>query len=543
MRGRSIRWAILALVTGLIVAGYILQTSRSRPCSATQLQEARSEYPDAIFDDDGVVMARLDGIDDVYHPQAAMLFVTDALKKGDIDPATDCVIRSTGRWLISSLEQSGDAWYWFYPFDWPYGDSDELLSRAPWPSGLAQGNGLIALGMLADYTGDPAYDEAAHRAFSAFTADDSRIRTTLPDGGLFFQEYETAIPTFVLNGNLDALIGVAGYAKRYDDQEAWATFRRGIDGLRELLPRFSVTTPQGEVSAYDLIRLHPDLRLRVSGGSATVDLSNPQGFSASATIEPSLGDAPELITNGGFEQLDASGSDRPEDWKAIITAGGDNFAFPDSDAHEGRRFAQITTSGEGWEVLGQTVGTEQVGKGAYGISFYARAPRPLRVPGRVTVVGECPSGRSILGDKFQIRSRQWAPYGFVFDVPEEGCDLLVELYEFTSSTAGGVIDFDSISLRRLDDRGTALGLPLSVYEQPSIHISRSGDGGLKVFYEGAWRPLEVTDGELPMYLQGRNIHFGYHDGHVRQLRKLYSLSGEGFLLEYATRWAAMTPDE
>ena len=49
---------------------------------------------------------------------------------------------------------------WFHHFDWPY----RQLLKAPWYSGLAQGNGLSLLVRAAQATGDPAFaDECASR--------------------------------------------------------------------------------------------------------------------------------------------------------------------------------------------------------------------------------------------------------------------------------------------------------------------------------------------------------------------------------------------
>ncbi len=505
------------------------------PCSRAELEQARQASPSATIGDDGVVRAHLDGLGDVLHPQAAMLFVTNTLKQGDVDPGTDCVLRATGRWLVDSLTQEGDVWYWFYGFDWAYGDDDRLLSRAPWPSGLAQGNGLVALGMLADYTGDAAFDEAAHRAFSAFSNAGSRIRTDLGDGGLWFQEYETAIPTFVLNGNLDALIGVGWYADRYADSEAHNIFRSGIHGLHDLLPLFTVPGPHGEMSAYDLVRLHPDLRLAVGDPAGEVEVSSQDGgYESTARVEPHADTAANLIDNGGFQEVDAAGW--PKGWSALITAGGDSFAFPaDGDAAQGTRYARITTSGAGWEVLAQTI--SKVPAGRYVLSASARAPRPLVVPGRMTVVSECPGERKVVAEKFQIRAADWAPYGVEFDLERDGCDLLIELYQFSSTVAGGRIDFDDVALRSVPDTAVVT-LPFSVYDHPDISVSVTGT--VYALYEGTW--VALPGGALPMYLQGRNIHYGYHDGHVRQLRTLVAMSGDDQVLRsYADRWEAMVP--
>src|SRR5229473_2563833 len=68
-------------------------------------------------------------------------------------------------WLCAHLEQNSfGVWVWNHYFDWEY----RTPLKAPWYSGLAQGQGLSLLVRAHGETGEPAYLNAAQRAFTSF---------------------------------------------------------------------------------------------------------------------------------------------------------------------------------------------------------------------------------------------------------------------------------------------------------------------------------------------------------------------------------------
>jgi hypothetical protein len=135
---------------------------------------------------------------------------------------------------------------WWYDFDYPiYG------LQAPWLSGMAQG--LIAELMLAAYylTGDSQYLSVARLAGNTLTVkvDDGGAAIYLPEGGLWFEEYAKAGTTnpMVLNGHNFALEGL--YYLCLEDKDYCIPYERGLEGLKEILPRFDV----GIWTHYDLV--------------------------------------------------------------------------------------------------------------------------------------------------------------------------------------------------------------------------------------------------------------------------------------------------
>jgi len=140
-------------------------------------------------------------------------------------------------WLIANLEPNrhGIA-VWNHHFDWEY----RTTLRAPWYSGLAQGQGISLLARAASATGDAAYTDAARRAFAAFqqTGDRGGVVFIDEDRRPWIEEYIVTPPTHILNGFMWALWGVYDYWLLTRDSAAEDLFRRCIDTLRANLASY-----------------------------------------------------------------------------------------------------------------------------------------------------------------------------------------------------------------------------------------------------------------------------------------------------------------
>ena len=150
-------------------------------------------------------------------------------------------------WLCTSLEPNPHGlWVWNHHFDWEYRDT----LRAPWYSGLAQGQGVSLLLRAHMQTNDEKYLASAQRAFVALT------RTTAEGGVIFadeagdhwIEEYLVFPPTHILNGFLWALWGAFDYWLSCADGRARDIFDRGTATLTRNLPRFDT----GYWSLYEL---------------------------------------------------------------------------------------------------------------------------------------------------------------------------------------------------------------------------------------------------------------------------------------------------
>ena len=140
-------------------------------------------------------------------------------------------------WLAANLERNSHGlWVWNHHFDWDYRDA----LKAPWYSGLAQGQGVSLLLRAHDRSEDEKYLRAAEKAFVALTKPIAEGGVLLEDEekNLWIEEYPVDPPTHILNGFMWALWGVFDYWLARADAPAKEIVDRGIETLMHNLDRF-----------------------------------------------------------------------------------------------------------------------------------------------------------------------------------------------------------------------------------------------------------------------------------------------------------------
>ena len=146
---------------------------------------------------------------------------------------------SASDWLCSNLTPNAHGVHvWNHHFDWEY----RTTLRAPWYSGLAQGQGISLLLRAHAETNDPKYLGAAKLAFQSFLAniDEGGVAFTDREGNLWFEEYIVSPPTHILNGFLWAAWGVYDFALTTDSAEAKQLFERAIHALKSNLHHYDL---------------------------------------------------------------------------------------------------------------------------------------------------------------------------------------------------------------------------------------------------------------------------------------------------------------
>jgi len=133
-------------------------------------------------------------------------------------------------WLVFNLAQNSlgvDVWQ--HHFDWEYRNT----LKAPWHSGLAQGQGISLLVRAWAETENPTYEKAARRAFDALLKplDQGGVSFTDAAGNVWFEEYIVFPPTHILNGFISAIWGVLDYFLAARDAVSWNLFTRAVDTL------------------------------------------------------------------------------------------------------------------------------------------------------------------------------------------------------------------------------------------------------------------------------------------------------------------------
>ena len=142
-------------------------------------------------------------------------------------------------WLCNCLERnSRGVWVWNHHFDWEYRDT----LKAPWYSGLAQGQGISLLVRAHRETGNPEYLRAAERAFASFLVPTENGGVTFTDerGNLWFEEYVVSPPTHILNGFMWAAWGVYDYFLATGDPGAQGLFHQAVQTLLENVERYDL---------------------------------------------------------------------------------------------------------------------------------------------------------------------------------------------------------------------------------------------------------------------------------------------------------------
>ncbi len=140
-------------------------------------------------------------------------------------------------WLFANLEDNAHGlWVWNHHFDWDYRDT----LKAPWYSGLAQGQGVSLLLRAHAQSRAKKYLEAAERAFVPLTRTiaEGGVLFSDEEGNLWIEEYLVDPPTHILNGFLWALWGVFDYSLACPASDAKSIFESGVATLTRNLQRY-----------------------------------------------------------------------------------------------------------------------------------------------------------------------------------------------------------------------------------------------------------------------------------------------------------------
>lgn len=133
-------------------------------------------------------------------------------------------------WLCAHLKQNaGGLAVWNHDFDWEYRDT----LKAPWYSGLAQGQGISLLVRAHKESGFQRYLDAAYRALECFykPTTEGGVAFTDDSGDVWFEEYIVSPPTHILNGFIWATWGVHDYYLATKDNSAHELFSRAVRTL------------------------------------------------------------------------------------------------------------------------------------------------------------------------------------------------------------------------------------------------------------------------------------------------------------------------
>jgi hypothetical protein len=142
-------------------------------------------------------------------------------------------------WLCDRLERNEHGLHvWNHYFDWEY----RQTLKAPWYSGLAQGQGISVLVRAYAETGNSKYLDFATLAFRSFLNNtiDGGVTFTDENGNIWFEEYIVSPPTHILNGFIWTAWGVYDYFLATGSAEAADLFARAVKTLQCNLDRYDL---------------------------------------------------------------------------------------------------------------------------------------------------------------------------------------------------------------------------------------------------------------------------------------------------------------
>jgi hypothetical protein len=139
---------------------------------------------------------------------------------------------------LASARAGGIAWEYLFQFDG---------GLPPWTSGLSQGTAIQVLSRAWSRFKDPVYLSAAQQALGIFTARPPAGVRVSTRAGAHYAEYTFAPSDRILNGFVQALVGLYDYTSLTGDARGLRLFEAGDAEARVELPRYDT----GGWSLYD----------------------------------------------------------------------------------------------------------------------------------------------------------------------------------------------------------------------------------------------------------------------------------------------------
>ena len=153
----------------------------------------------------------------------------------------------SANWLVDNLKNNPKGIpVWMHNFDWRY----IATLKAPWYSGLSQGQGISLLLRTYKLTKDEKYLESGKKAFISLQklVDEGGVLSIDDHGNKWIEEYLVNPPSHVLNGFLWALFGVYDYFLFTEDKNIKNLFEDFLKTIKDNLYKYDI----GFWTLYDL---------------------------------------------------------------------------------------------------------------------------------------------------------------------------------------------------------------------------------------------------------------------------------------------------
>ncbi len=208
----------------------------------------------APTDDEGIRLSLYD--DSLYYQPVNMAHIAyeliAAFREAGDSAHLQLAVKYVKRLVEIGIEHDG-AVYYGYPIDYKVHRMNKGFLKAPWYSGMAQGEILGLLARIFWVTGDSLYAEYAGKTFRSFL----RPRglggpwTVFldPNGCYWIEEYPTDPPSQTLNGFIYAVFGLYDYYLLTGSGEVEEILQASLSTLKNYIPLYR---RPGKPSFYNL---------------------------------------------------------------------------------------------------------------------------------------------------------------------------------------------------------------------------------------------------------------------------------------------------
>lgn len=203
--------------------------------------EQKAFYP-GPFDEEGIPLLDYHGkVGRQYNPIAVAQYALGNynLAKQTKDKTYYDKFMSNADWLLDNLYLTDQGTYlWPHHFDFEY----FRPLKAPWFSGLAQGQGLSVLVRAFVETGNLKYKNAAEQVWQSLCVSIQKggVQYKDTDNYIWIEEYLIDPPTHILNGFIWALWGIYDYYLLTKNSDVKKIFDDYTGTILQYLPKYDV---------------------------------------------------------------------------------------------------------------------------------------------------------------------------------------------------------------------------------------------------------------------------------------------------------------
>jgi hypothetical protein len=147
------------------------------------------------------------------------------------------ITQRCAEWFVDNLRLTGKGVFGYINDH----DKDIYKLKKPWLSSLSQGQAMSVLARCFSVTGKESYLASCEKLLGSFeTASKDGGVFAILDGSYFYEEYPSAVPSYVLNGFIFSLWGLLDYYIVSNNEKALKLYNKGIECLEKNIGLYNI---------------------------------------------------------------------------------------------------------------------------------------------------------------------------------------------------------------------------------------------------------------------------------------------------------------